>query len=180
MMLRAVLILSVLAAGIGHLAGAVPSRPPETRYTKLHQDSPFTSKPIPTGPAEIANPLEDYALGGISRLDGGYYVILFNKKKAGEKIVIRPGADNNQFQVQEVKWSDKSWKETEVVLRSGARTGTVTFEDKFLQVKAAAPAAQKKPAPQKKATPTPQPNNRQGQPGNRRTPRPRVVVPPKQ
>lgn len=179
-MIRATIILSILALGAGELLAAPPSRPSQARYTKLHRDSPFTSKPISQGTVEAPNPMEDFALGGVSRLNDGYYVILFNKKKAGEKVVLRPGAKDNVFQVEEVKWSDKNWKETEVVLRTGSRTGSVTFEEALLKVKPATPAA--KPGQQKQAAQNQRGNNnrRNNDNNNRRRPRPRVVTPPSQ
>ncbi len=48
-MIRATIILSILALGAGELLAAPPSRPSQARYTKLHRDSPFTSKPISQG-----------------------------------------------------------------------------------------------------------------------------------
>lgn len=159
----------------------VPRRPDRNRYNDLVVNSPFTSKPPPPESAEAPNPLEDYALGGVSKLNGGYYVILFDKKKAGEKKVIRPGSDKNEFEVQEVKWSDGSWKDTTVVLKSkvGGKVGTVGFDEKLLTVKAQAKAPTKKPntpakLPKGAKPPTPQPGQKPA-----RTPRPRVVVPQK-
>lgn len=168
----------ILVVGAGQLLAAPPSRPSQARYTRLHTDSPFTSKPISQGPVEAPNPMEDFALGGVSRLNDGYFVILFNKKKAGEKVVLRPGAKDNVFQVEEVKWSDKNWKETEVVLRTGSRTGSVTFEEALLKVNPATPAA--KPGQQKQAAPNQRGNNDRQNNNNRRRPRPRVVTPPSQ
>jgi hypothetical protein len=150
---------------------AAPKQLLPARYTKLWTDSPFTSKPIVVGPGPVANPLEDYSLGGISKLADGYFAILFNSKKPDEKVVIRPGS-KSEFTIVKVDWAD-NWRETVVTLRNGATTGTVTFDEKQITINAPAAKPQAKPPlPGQLGTP-PQP----GQP-NVRTPRPRVVVPP--
>lgn len=151
--------------------GAAPKQLQHGRYAKLWTNSPFTSKPVVTGPGPVADPFEGYSLGGISKLADGYFAILFNSKNPTEKVVIRPGAKSD-FSIVKVDWAP-NWKETVVTLRNGGKEGTVTFDEKQLTIKA--PAANKPPAkpaakpliPEAKpATPT-------------RKPRPRVVVPPK-
>lgn len=162
------LILSCL---VGTALADAPRKAPQTRYTRLWTDSPFTTKPeIVTQAAQ--NPLGDYALGGITKLSDGYFVILLNKKKPEDPpVVIRPGSPS-EFQVVDVKWSSGSWKETVVTLKNGRNEGSVTFDDALLVVKApvAPPPAQNA----KGQDPAP------GQPGartNGRTPRPRTIQP---
>lgn len=159
-------VASVVCAG-------APTQPTLTRYSKLWVNSVFTTPPVQDIP-EKENPLEDYALGGISKLEDGYYAILFNKEKPDERVVIYPGR-KNEFEVLDVKWPTDSWRDAVVTLKSGSITGTVSFDDKLLAVKTAPTAApQGRPNPGVKpptpGTPTP--------PGTR-TPRPRVVVPKK-
>ena len=170
-MKHAILLLSLLFAASA-LADA-PNQLRLTDYQKLWTDSPFTSKPPPPAPpGPAANPLEDYALGGISKLADGYYAILLNKKDPSDKVVIRPGSDGD-FKVVEVQWSEGNWKDTVVTIQSGNQRGTVAFEDKLLAVKTAAPekptgAKPQVPTPGKPATPTPAGQTRP----------PRIVRPP--
>lgn len=167
--------LTVWIALAATASASAPSQPTLTRYSKLWTKSVFTT-PAPEEVSVRENPLQDYALGGISKLEDGYYAILLNRKKPEEKVVIYPGQKSN-FQVVDVKWPDGSWKDAVVTVRNGSNTGTVKFEDKLLAVKTAAV----KPTPAK-AKPAANNNNNNNQ-GNRRregqtrTPRPRVVVP---
>lgn len=152
-------------------AGA-PTQPTLTRYSKLWVNSVFTTKPEIV--ANNVNPLEDYALGGISKLEDGYYAILLNRKKPDEKVVIYPG-EKNDFEVLDVKWPTGSWRDAVVTVRNGKNSGVVKFEDKLLTVKTA-PAK----APNVKGKPPVKIGKRpQTKPGKARTPRPRVVTPKK-
>ncbi|MEM1085566.1 MAG: hypothetical protein AAGI48_15755 [Verrucomicrobiota bacterium] len=155
-----------------------PKQPTLTRYAKLWTNSVFTTKPEIEGVAE-ENPLEDYALGGISKLQDGYYAILFHRKKPDEKIVIYPGTKSD-FEVLNVDWPEGSWKDAVVTVRNGSNTGTVKFEDKLLTVKQAPQAKQnpkaKQPPAQQNKRPTTT-NKPATKPGTR-TPRPRTVVKP--
>ena len=151
---------------------AAPQQLQQGRYTKLWTNSPFTSPPIVTGPGPAVDPFEDYSLGGISKLADGYFAILFNAKDPNNKIVIRPGAESD-FSIVKVDWA-ANWKETVVTLRNGGKEGTVTFDEKQLTIKAAAP---QKKAPAKPGQPAARPPGVPTAPT--RKPRPRVVVPPK-
>ncbi|MGB6223311.1 hypothetical protein [Haloferula sp.] len=159
--------------GLSLLASAAaPAQPTLTRYMKLWTDSPFTTKPEII--KEDFNPLEDYALGGISKLEDGYYAILLNRKKPDDKIVIYPG-EKSDFEVIDVTWPTGSWKDAVVTVRSGTKTGIVKFEDKLLTLKAAPAQATQKPAAAAPTIGKPAP----GAKPSTRTPRPRVVVPKK-
>lgn len=167
------IIVSLSLIALASMAFAEPPKQPVlSRYAKLWTDSPFTSKPIVEGPAAVANPLEDYSLGGISKLSDGYFAILFNKKDPTQKEVISPGTKSD-FSIVKVDWAD-NWKETVVTLRQGSNVGTVTFEEKLITI--AAPAAKQPAKPGQPAARPPVPTK----PGtSTRTPRPRVVTPPK-
>ncbi|MBK1827393.1 hypothetical protein [Haloferula rosea] len=166
------ILLLLITAMVGTATGEPPKQLMLGRYKPLWEDSPFTSKPIVTGPAPVANPLEDYSLGGITKLADGYFAILFNKKDPKIKEVVSPGS-SSEFSIVKVDWAE-NWKETVVTLRKGSTTGTVTFEDKLITIKA--PVAQKK-APTNAAARPPIPTKPSS--GSTRTPRPRVVTPPK-
>lgn len=167
-------LMTVLALSAA-VEAAAPKQLQHARYAKLWKDSPFTSKPIVTGPGPVADPFEGYSLGGISKLADGYFAILFNSKNPTEKVVIRPGAKSD-FSIVKVDWA-ANWKETVVTLRNGSKQGTVTFDEKQLTIKA--PVVKRSAA---KPTARPViPGVIQGaKPAtSTRKPRPRVVVPPK-
>ena len=164
-------ILLLAAAQAGE-----PQKKNVNSYSKLWTDSPFTSKPPPAdGPEEI-NLINDWVLGGVSEVEGGYMVTLFHKKNAGETQVIRPGGTTvskgdemewlergaaGSFTVDRVQYGKDSWKDTAVFLSVGGKVGSVKFDDKLLTpVVAAAPPAAKPGQPQGKppvpgATPAP-------------------------
>ncbi|MEP4079499.1 hypothetical protein [Haloferula sp.] len=173
--MNAPITISLWMALTAIVSAGAPVQPTLTRYSKLWVNSVFTT------PAEIVNnevnPLEDYALGGISKLEDGYYAILLNRKKPDDKVVIYPG-EKGDFEVVDVKWPTGSWRDAVVTVRNGKNSGTVEFEDKLLTVKTA-PA---KPVPQAKGKPPaklPATISKPSANTTKRQPRPRVVVPKK-
>lgn len=161
----------------GWAAADLPKKAPITKYTVLWTNSPFTSKPPPVGPTAVANPLEDYALAGVSPVTGGYRVTMLNKKKPDERIIVESDKPRDGFKILSVSRKAGDPLATVVRMQSGAVTGTVAFEEKFL-VLAPPPAA-----PQGQQLPpgvVPGQPPQQAQPGQvpPRQPRPRVVPPP--
>ncbi|MBB5352258.1 hypothetical protein HNR46_002501 [Haloferula luteola] len=159
------------------LLAAPPKEPSVNRYRTLWTDSPFTSKPPPEAGPVAVNPFEDYSLGGVTKLEDGYFVVLLNSKDPEKKQLLRPGV-KSEFEVLDVKWSDTSWKETTVRLKRGAQTGSISFDDSQLSLKAA-PAAPQPAAQNNNPVPAAQNNDNNANNEQRRRPRPRVVVPPK-
>lgn len=171
-----ILILSL--ALFGWAVADLPKKAPISKYTSLYTNSPFTSKPPPPEAGDVINPLEDYALGGVSPISGGYLVTLLNKKKPEERITVSSDEvkPKHGFKILEVKRKSGDPLGTTVKLSSGSSIGTVSFEDKLLTLA---------PGPKAKAPPNAQPgqppqNNQPPQPGQLpvRQPRPRVVPPP--
>jgi hypothetical protein len=112
-----------------------PRKPLPSRYTSLHTSSPFTTPAPPViTDIPIINPLEDWALVGVTKFPDGYFVILANKKKPDEKTVIQPGMPSD-FEVLEVIEDSKDYTQTIVRLKYGTSTGSVTFDKKNLTVK---------------------------------------------
>lgn len=170
-----VLLLLALA---GLAAADLPKKAPISRYTSLWTNSPFTSKPPPPGPGEVADPLGDYALIGVSPITGndGYRVTLINKKKPDERITVDSNKTVGGFKILGVTRKPGDPLGTVVRMSSGTTTGTVAFDEKLLTVVAAkAPPAQVAPpqVPGQPAQPVPP-----GQAQPIRQPRPRVVPPP--
>lgn len=157
----------------------VPNKPTKTRYSVLWTDSPFTSKPVaPVTERVEENPLDDYALGGVSKLEDGYFVVLLNKKDPADRQVIEPGVGSG-FEVLSVKWDMTGGKGTTVRVRKGTDEASIGYDEKLLTVKTPAPAA-KPPQPGQPGQPViPGVNpNTPTSPGSVRAPRPRVVRPP--
>lgn len=182
-------------------AGA-PQKKPDTAYSHLSSNSPFTSKPPPPVKVDEAPPLEDWALGGVSEVEGGYMVTLFHKKNAGEMQIIRPSGTLKKakdemewvnpgaagsYKVERVEYGKDSWKDTVVYLNSGGRSDKVAFDEKLLAPAAAAAAPNQPRQPGQPVIPgqPPQPIPQNIQPGvitpgssGNRPPRQRVVLPP--
>lgn len=174
MKLLYILSISLAAAAVAE----VPRSVPVTRYAGLWTDSPFTSKPPPAADVPEVNPLEDYALGGISPISGGYRVTLLNRKNPEERIIL---PDNPDFKILAVQYATGNPLGTTVRLSTGSKTGTVSFDEKLLTLKSA-PAAAAQPPPQGQPHPAgipgqpPVPTPTTGGDGQR-APRPRVVPP---
>lgn len=174
----------LLLALLGVAAADLPKKAPITKYSGLWTNSPFTSKPPPPEAGPENNPLDDYALIGVSSLGvKNYLVTLINKKKPDEpRIYVETNRDSKGFKILKVTRKQGDPLGTVVLMQSGTMTGTVSYDQKLLTLAAAAPKA----APQQGGgvpaqlggvppVPIPQP---QVQGGAQRQPRPRVVPPP--
>ncbi len=152
----------------------LPKKAPIARYTGLWLNSPFTSKPPPPDSGPVANPLEDYALAGVSPIGTGYRVTLLNKKKIEERVTVDSENPKNGFKILEVIRKPGDPLGTIVRMSSGALTGTISFDEKLLVLVTAAKAS---PKPQPGAAPVQA--GQAPQPGQapQRQPRPRVVPP---
>jgi hypothetical protein len=169
------ILLLALALG-GPAAADLPRKAPLTKYAGLWTNSPFTSKPPPAEAGPVANPLEDYALAGVSPVGNGYRVTLLNKKTPTERITVDSDNPKSDFKILAVTRKSGDPLGTVVRMSSGSLVGSVSFDEKLLTLVAAPVAAKVNPnAP--KAVPIP------GQPpqpvttGPQRQPRPRVVPP---
>lgn len=172
--LSTLLFLALAAMAVADL----PKPAPNVKYSELWTNSPFTTKPPPPENAPEVNPLEDYALGGIAPISGGYRITLLNRKNPEERIVI---PDNPDFKILAVQYASGNPLETTVRLSTGSKTGTVAFDPKLLVLKAAPAAQQQQQQPQQQNMPpgtVPQPPVPGQQNGEApRQPRPRVVPP---
>ena len=173
----AALVLLLLAGTAASCLADIPRKAPITQYTSLWTNSPFTSKPPPPPPPETVNPLEDYALIGVSPVGKGHRVTLINKKEPDRRLVIfsdRPNDENMKILGVERKPGNPLG--TVVRMQSGSVTGSVAFEQEFLTLKAPPPPEQQAP---------PGTQGRPGQPGDPnqaagdspRQARPRIIQP---
>jgi hypothetical protein len=168
----------LLLALVGVASADLPRKAPNTKYNNLWTNSPFTSKPPPPEAGPENNPLDDYALIGVSSLGSkNYRVTLINKKKPDEpRIYVETNRDSKGFKIIKVTRKEGDPLGTVVTMQSGTMTGTVSYEEKLLTLAAAAPKAAPQPVP---GGPQLIPGQQQPVPGApQRQPRPRVVPPP--
>ncbi|MEO5912643.1 MAG: hypothetical protein ABIS50_00305 [Luteolibacter sp.] len=170
-------VISLLSlALVGLTSAEIPKKGQLGSYSKLWNDSPFTTKPPPITGGPENNPLDDYALIGVSPIgEGKFRVTLINKKKPDERIMVYSDSTTSDFKILGVTKKAGDPLGTVVSMSSGKQTGTVRFDEKLLVI---TPTAPPKPVP---AQPGQPPMPGQPQPGgDPRQPqaRPRVVPPP--
>lgn len=175
---QACLLLAFTGAGLAD----VPKKALLTRYTSLYTNSPFTAKPPPPEAVDAPNPLDDYALIGVSSIgqvgkDEGYRVTLINKKKPEDRITVNSG-QKSDFKILQVIRKPGNPLGTVVKMSAGLKEGTVSFDEKLLTIAAPAPKAPPATQPGQPPIPGQPPVLQPGQPIAQRQPRPRVVPPP--
>lgn len=170
----------LLLALTGWACADLPKKAPISRYATLWNNSPFTSKPPPPDAVDAPNPLDDYALIGVSSLGSGTFrVTILNKKKPDEpRKYIESNQTKDGFRILEVNRKPGDPTGTTVRMQSGSLTGTISYDEKILTIAAAPPQAPPGVAnpPGVPPQPIPQVVDPNGQP--MRQPRPRVVPPP--
>lgn len=142
---------SIFCALVSLATAGVPSSDVSVDlYQDLWQNSPFTSRPVER-PVPASNRFDDYALGGVSKIADGYFVVLIEKRSPHSRIVISPGVAT-EIRVVSVNWSSQDWKHTSVVITDGESTSPVGFDETLLfraqkheAVKAARPRLLRQP-----------------------------------
>lgn len=135
-------------------SGAVPKKRLYQEYEVLWQSSLFTTPSVEA--AALAppplNPVEDYTLAGLSKVEGGWFVILMNKKDRTQRVRLVPNASSDSgFQVTDVE--NPSSRQVRVQITSGTDTGWVSYDPAFLTLRAAGPATPPQPGVQVIANP---------------------------
>ena len=176
--MKSITLLALLALPV---MAAAPKKPLPGKYAGLWLNSPFTTKPvIVTNTAPAEDPFKDWALGGVTKFPDGYFVILLNKKKPDERLVIQPG-QFSEYKVLEVNDGGMDYRSTTVKIMHGSTQGVVGYEEKMLALKAAPAAAHPNPAnPANPGMPPGMNGNFGGgmHGGGDRQPRLRTIVPP--
>lgn len=170
-------LLLILPALVAVLRAEVPQKQPLENYAKLWMDSPFTAKPPPSSAGPIANPLNNYALLGVSPIGAEKYrVTLADKKQPEKRIVVESGKTSPEgFVIDKVTRKAGDPLGTVVEMSSGAQKGVVSFDPNLLKITAPPPSNPQvlgQGAPQAQGQPAP------NQQVIQRQPRPRVVPPP--
>ena len=170
-----IIFLTLALAGLA--AAATPSRPILTKYQGLWNNSPFTSKPPPPEAGPAVDPLEDFALLGVSPIAGGYRVTMINTKKPDERVTVDSDKPSGDYKILSVIRKSGDPLGTTVRMTAGSITGTVGFDEKQLTLAPPPAAAPPQPGAQPQLGQVPQPQLQPGQ-APPRQPRPRVVPPP--
>ncbi len=175
-------LVALSLALVGVAAADLPKKMPVVHYNGLWNNSPFTSKPPPAEAGPEVNPLDDYALIGVSPIgSGGHRVTLINKKTPEERIFVDSNNDKSKFKILSIARKAGDPMATTVKMSAGGKVGTVSYDDKLMTLAAAKPVAPQpgqppQPVPAGQPQPgQPQPQAQPGQP--QRQPRPRVVPP---
>ena len=158
----------------------LPRKAPLGKYAGLWNNSPFTSRPVveQREPEPEDNPLDDYALTGVSPVADGFRVTLINRNDPTERIVVDStrATASHDFQILNINRSVGRPLSTTVELTDGNFTSTIAFEQELLALKPP-PAAPQQP-PQNVPGINPGDAQQEQPQGARRQPRPRVVPPP--
>ncbi len=174
--------IALVSALAGVAAADLPKKAPLSKYSGLWTNSPFTSKPPPPEAGPENNPLDDYALIGVSSIGPkNYRVTMINKKKPDEpRIYVDSDRESKGFKIVTVTRKPGDPLGTVVRMTSGSMSGTVAYDEKLLTLTAAQPArpAVQPGQPAAQVVPGAQPQQPNGQPQPQRQPRPRVVPPP--
>ena len=172
-------LVALSLALVGVAAADLPKKMPVVHYSGLWNNSPFTSKPPPAEAGPEVNPLDDYALIGVSPIGAdGHRVTLINKKTPEERIFVDSNSDKSKFKILSINRKEGDPMKTTVKMSSGGKVGTVSYDESLMTLAVAKPAAPPQgqaPQPGQPPQPQPQPPPGQPQPQTQRQPRPRVV-----
>lgn len=169
-------ILAWAGSGLAPLLAGVPSKQVATRYMNLWSQSPFTIPPkAPDVVVEESNPLEDFTLAGVCKLQKGWFVVLINKKQREERVSIKPDQENSEgFQIVKVE-EGGGHMDTRVEIRTrGGKSGWVEYDKKFIAVRTTVPT---NPAGRAQPNQPPVPGRPGAQPARPGTPNVRPPVP---
>lgn len=141
----------------------IPRKSAPQTYSSLWTNSPFTTKPIIINNGPTESPFKDLHLTGIAPIEGGYRIVISNKKdKLAKKIIIEPGI-NSGYEVLAVNRNPDEKFGTTVTLKNGAMEGVVRFEPSLVVLNNPAPST---PANQIPPGINPNQPNQPNQPNN--------------
>lgn len=129
-LLQPTIIVAFTAGLMGFAVGEAPRKQEVDRYASLWNASPFTVKPS-VHPAPDTNPMEDWALGGLSEVNGGYYMILLNRKSPGKAEIVTPQAESD-FQVMSVRRDTNDYLKTQVQVSYQGLAAWIGYDEKLL------------------------------------------------
>lgn len=130
----AISVLSVLAT-TGAVFADVPQKAPLGRYQALWHSSPFTSKPSCDLPTVAETAHDDFTLGGVSPIPGGYRVTILPKTGKLDRIHLDSGETVSGITIQRVEFDESDPLNTIVYLKSGALSAPLRFDRQALSSK---------------------------------------------
>src|SRR5262245_15907450 len=120
---RSIFLMTAVLGLTGVAFAEAPRKQGLSRYSMLWTNSPFTVKPTEES-VQAVNPLNDWALGGVSEVNGGYYLILMNRKKPTETEIVEPGVES-AFKVLAVRRDPVDYLKTQVQVSYHGESGWV-------------------------------------------------------
>jgi hypothetical protein len=141
------LSIKILLVTLVSAVADTPENFPPSRYIDLYRNSALTDKPIVEEPLKEDPKLDEWTLVGVRKYEGRFEVTILNTKDRTNRLVIPSAkATEEGFALKEVKY--EPFLKSEVTLQKGSSTGVVTFDPKYLVLKAvAAPVQQNRPSP---------------------------------
>jgi hypothetical protein len=116
------------------LTAAAPKLPSMNDYKVLLNRSPFIiKKSVQKAPEVKVN--TSLTLRGVAELEDGWYVVVVDRKKPDQNIILREGQPANAEGVKLVRVNQKAsdYKKTTVIVSSGGRQLTITYNDADIQ-----------------------------------------------
>lgn len=115
-------------------SAAVPKKRLPHHYETLWTNSPFTSKPIEPSTSPPPNPVEDYTLAGLSRVEDGWFVVLIHKIDRSKRIRLSPHqCTASGFGVVAIE--HPTTRQVRVKIEAEGQSAWVQFEPKFLTLR---------------------------------------------
>lgn len=146
-------ILPLILASSLLCQGEPPRKEPVTKYSQLWTRSLITVPPPPEEKLEeeVTTPLDDYVLGGYTKLKSGYFVSLINTKDRSERLTISSGSPGSgPYTVLQVQSNPEDFTEVKVLVKVGNQEKWIGYDDKFLTLsRPAAPAPAAAPSNQR-------------------------------
>jgi len=142
--MKTILTTLISTIALSSVLADVPENYPPSRYIDLYRNSAITDEPEPEIIEKEDPKLDEWTLVGLRKYHGNYEVTILNTKDRTNRLVIpSTKATEEGFAIKEVNY--KRALQSEVTLQKGSATGVVSFDPKYLVLKAvAAPAGNKK------------------------------------
>lgn len=175
-------ILIVLFLTSSVLLFGEPRKEPITKYRQLWSRSLITIPPTPPEKEAVdeTTPLDDYVLGGYTKLQSGYFVSLINTKDRTDRLTISPSVPGSgKYSVLKVETNPENFSDVRVLIRVGTQEKWIGYDEKFLTLSRPAPSQEAAPTTPQASTPARSGGNNNENSQERPRPRVRrVPVPP--
>ncbi len=135
--------LSCAALLTGSAAAELPKKMPVSHYSRLWTDFMCSLPSKDSSPRPGPQLADEYALAGISPINGGYRVTLMKRKNPELRTTIDTDAPDPRHKILAVSRKSGDFTRTTVTLALGEVTGTIGFDEALLaRPKSASPPQQ--------------------------------------